>query len=417
MRIIKTLRSIEAKIFSDERIEFATVVAFCLLLTLFIFFNIDKLYLSNPSFSANIGDHQKYLYMAQHDPTGLYFAPFGWRIGLPTLVKILPLGAEQGFLGIGLFSIIGTGVVLYYILKRFIPDWYVCLTGILFYYGLGWIVFIGIYDFWLTDALAIFMMVLAFYFTIIKNDLGFFAAIFFGIFVKESVLLVIPIYYMYNCTRLIDFNVLKRLALLVIPCLAVLMGIRLMIPAYSMDTEYLASLSSDLQQSDYNAIESYREMLELRAQQFSSLDSALNTLPVYLLDPLGVTLFALSVIGVCVKKDEFYKLLPFIATVFLSLFLGGDTSRYLVLMFPAAIILACYAMVWAREQFAIRLHFFAVAALLILLLHTKWYFSVPVQIEVTVVVLGLLSSFVLDKLILSSDSVLKPYLNNFLKYR
>ena len=52
-------------------------------------------------------DHHKYIYMATHGLFELRVAPFCWRIGLPTLVKALPLPVEAAFMLVAFSSVAG----------------------------------------------------------------------------------------------------------------------------------------------------------------------------------------------------------------------------------------------------------------------------------------------------------------------
>ncbi len=119
-----------------------------------------------------------------------------------------------------------TGIGLYYFLREFKFNYLECLLGVWVFYmsHLGHIHWWRIYN---VDTASFFTIVLAFLAMKKGRDDWFAFILFIGVLFKETILLVVPVYYFINATKVLDFRVLKRTALVCSFAIAAFLAIRL----------------------------------------------------------------------------------------------------------------------------------------------------------------------------------------------
>ncbi len=124
-------------------------------------------------------------------PFTIHLAPLCYRIAVPTLVWLLPFGAEFCFRAVALLSLIATGVLLYYFLRCIGISHGIGLASLFLLYSLEPLSSFNIWDFWLTDSAAFAFVVGMYLTTIERRTVSFGALLLIGSLVKESVLLCI----------------------------------------------------------------------------------------------------------------------------------------------------------------------------------------------------------------------------------
>ena len=236
-------------------------------------------------------------------------APFAWRVLYPTLVRLIPLERETAFAVAMYASLMGCGVLLYKLLRRygFTPDWAligVALASTLPHFApyLAWNVY-------LVDGFAMLFVLLAIYAAKTRNGVLFMAALTFGIMAKEAVLFTALLWW--TLASAPSRRGFLQTCLLTMPALVVLALLRAVIPATSTY--------------------SYPELVPIVLQR--RLDVIV---PLTEYAPFGV-LLPLAVFG---RSDTLKRYAPFIALIYLQLLFATDTGRLLVMAFPPLVIAA-----------------------------------------------------------------------------
>ncbi len=213
-----------------ERSLSVTVVAIiCALFVFVLARSVDPMTSTHPAFQAG-GDHLHYIAMAE-EPGGLYQAPFCYRILTPTIVRLMPFGLADSFYFLSIILLVGTGVLVYYIVFETVGNNWLAMAGIAIFYSLSAGAKFCIYDFWLTEPALFFFGALSLYFLLRKHDIWFSITLAVAVLAKESALFLLPLAYTIRAESLFDRKAATRaLAVSVLP-VAVYLGVRAAVPS------------------------------------------------------------------------------------------------------------------------------------------------------------------------------------------
>ena len=301
-------------------------------------------------------DHNKYVHMAR-EGLDFHIAPYCWRILMPMLVRMMRVDLTAGFLAITVVSLLLTGLALYALARSLGFDERLALLGLVMFYSLGWATKYTLYDFWLPDALSFLLTTLVLLCLVRRWDWGVVILLAVGVAVKETVLIVAPLYYTFRARRLVDGYWLGRTALAVAPAVAVWGGIHWAIPAYNNDPTYLASLPLSLRlvrEYDgmggyYSSYWDYGWMLrEVGLRRLANLawDDVLG----WSFGAFGLCVGALPFLGGREARAFFRRCLPMFLMVYGQLLFVGSRERNIVILFPVVIPLALYGARWLTNR-------------------------------------------------------------------
>jgi len=189
----------------------------------------DPMTSSHPAFDAG-GDHLHYLAMAE-EPGGLYQAPFCYRVLTPTLVRLMPFGTADSFYFLAVIFVIGTGVLVYYIVFETTGKGFLALAGIALFYSLSAGAKFCLYDFWLTEPALFFFGALSVLALLKGHDIWLSIALALAVLSKESALFLIPAVYSVKARSLFDRRAaLCTLSVAALP-VAAFVVVRMAVPA------------------------------------------------------------------------------------------------------------------------------------------------------------------------------------------
>lgn len=370
--------------------EAAIVANLAIALTIIVLLATDILTRESRNF-GRAGDHNAYIAMAKGNPldatelkgTKCYMVPYCWRIATPVMAKILPFDLQSNFLLIAIVSTALTGVTTYYLAKAFGFSPIFAFIGMLMFFSMRWGAKWGLFDFWIPDALGLLIIVAAVYCVITKNDIGFAILITLGVTVRETTVLVAPLYYTFNARKPIDLRIAVRLLLLTLPSIAVLIGLRIAIP------------SSGFTAQDEDVWARIGRIMAVRIRAFE-LPSGLRR---YALAPFGVMMALLPFFSPKRNAALLLKFLPFILLCYGQLLLASNTERLLVVAFPAVLILALHGLSHFATIMAIDPRYLAILPLSSLAIHlitdsaTRFEPSYVIHMQIWSFLLGLVLIF------------------------
>lgn len=288
------------------------LILFSFLLTLATISITGLLMPSHEWFSAS-ADHQSYLAMAK-SPFNYYIAPFCWRIGVP-LVAGMFNNAQMGFLAITVTSFILSGVGLYLLAESYGFSGVLPAVGVLLFFFSDGVRF-ALFDFYLPDALMFSILIFSILSILKRNDIFFMVLLLLGVFVKETILLVLPLRYSLVVSKPVEPRALFRTFLLGLPAILVLFAIRFLIPN---------------ENPGYN----YGTLLTWMPQHHIN-NFSLNE---YVFRSFGI---AAILPFLAIKKNRvlFLRFSPFLILVFSQLLFAGNTYRLIAVGIPAMIIMS-----------------------------------------------------------------------------
>jgi hypothetical protein len=365
------------------RREFATVVLLSAILVGLVFCFTRRLDASAPEFPLP-WNHYKYAYMAEGHAFDFHIAPFGWRVLEPLLVHLLHLPTQTGFLLVCFVCLVGTATLVYYIAKDMAwPEPYPLIALLLFFVPTFTCRELA-YDFWNVDALAFFLVTLAIWAVVSGRTILFAIALALAVATKDSSMVVAPLFYSLNATRIIDGRWLKRTILAVAPAVAVLIAIRLLIPAWNNDPQYTASLGENLShvvlgKGVYGLSYFFREIGMMHLRNFSLLD--IRELTIFTFGILIILpLFALRRNG-----ELFLRFAPFIVLTYSQWLIATDTQRLMALAFLPFILMSLNGLRLLAEAGSFDPLWLAVLPLIIFVLSlTNRAANLPFDMEVIV---------------------------------
>ncbi len=201
------------------------VTIICALFVFVLARSVDPMTSGHPAFSAD-GDHLTYIAMAE-EPGGLYQAPFCFRVLTPTLVRLMPFGTADNFYFLTVIFLVGTGVLVYYIVFETARDNWFAMTGIALFYSLSAAAKFCLYDFWLTGPALFFFGALSVLLLLRRHDIWLSVTLAVAVLAKESALFLIPLVYTVRAESLFDRKAAVRVLAVVILPAAVYFGVRI----------------------------------------------------------------------------------------------------------------------------------------------------------------------------------------------
>lgn len=286
-------------------------------------------------------DRHLYVEMARRGLFDFQLAPYCWRILQPALAAALPLPLQASFMTVTFTALVTLGVAVYALARAAGFSRWHAATSLLLLFSLGWGPKFVVSDFWVPDALATVITVLAFIFARRNQPKAMAATLAVGVLAKESVLFVAPLLYTLNARTLLDWRQMRTTLLVAAPALFVFAALRVLIPAANGDATYLAGMPPVISRfpglfPPYNYLDRFNEIA--RDSRWAHL--SWSDVDPYLADPFGVALLALALIGGFRVPRLALRLAPFLLLVYSQLLFATDTQRLLVLAFPALVLLA-----------------------------------------------------------------------------
>lgn len=321
--------------------EFAAVALGAFGLTALLALRTNLLSPGNPAFAEPGWDHHAYIAMAEGNPFDFHLAPFGWRFLVPALAALLPFSTSTSFFLIAFASVVGATVAMYYLGRHAGGDRLYGILGALLFLALGWAAKFALMDYWLPDAVAFLAISVAVLWVVHRQPVAFAATLLVGVAAKEAVIFVLPLWYTLHARRIVDWRLGRETLLLALPAIALLVAVRLLIPARNDDLEYVRQLPAYLQQfrefiPTYNYLDLLRDIgWDIRAHDRSS-----DTFRLYTTGTWGVPILALAAIGAVRDPLLALRLAPFLLLVYAQLLFALNIERLLVHGFPAMIWLA-----------------------------------------------------------------------------
>lgn len=324
---------------------------FCLFLGLILQFRTHTLTPDDAAAWAKPYDHHKYIYMAEHPVGSFHIAPANSRIGVPLLVKELPLPTLTGFRVQTFVFIVLTAILFYFVLLAAGYSDILALLGFVMFWSYGAatkLLFAGPYS---PDPASFAITVAALYFLLKEQDLALTLTLFLGAFVKETIVLVIPLVYTIRTQRLIDTRLLIRAALIALPPVAVLVCLHFWIPTYNDVESYVAQMGPQLTEvhlgtATYSFVDALQRVTSFRLHSESPVNmfreltfesvGLLWVLPFFALKyPSKSTSIAGSSNWILLLR-----FLPFLALTYLGWLVALNADRRFAYAFPFWIMLS-----------------------------------------------------------------------------
>ncbi len=205
------------------------VTIICSLFVFVLAHSVDPMTSGHPAFSAG-GDHLHYIAMAE-EPDGLYQAPFCFRVLTPTLARLMPFGLADSFYFLAVIFLVGTGVLVYYIVFETVRENWLAMTGVALFYSLSAGAKFCLYDFWLTEPALFFFSGLSLYLLLRKHDIWFSITLAVAVLAKESALFLLPLAYSIRAEGLLDKKAAAHALVVAVLPVAVYFGVRTAVPA------------------------------------------------------------------------------------------------------------------------------------------------------------------------------------------
>jgi hypothetical protein len=236
---------------------------------------------------------------------------------------------QTGFRTVTFVALWLTGPALYALLRSLHFPPALALLGLPMFYSLRPAVAFNLWDFWLTDASAFLFLTLAITAAVQRRPVRFTLLLAVGVLCKESVLFAAPLWYTLQVRYPIEPRRAIQTAILTVPAVAVLITLRLLIPAGNGDPAYITTMPTYLQSSSivadpYTLHESFSRAIAQR-DWFTILQATVGTFgPLFLL-----TLWA--------GHEHWLRWSPLIVLALAQLALAVNTERLVVLAFPSVI--------------------------------------------------------------------------------
>jgi hypothetical protein len=374
---------------SRTRIPLATLVgvaALALALTTVLWMRTAKLTPADPDFSLP-GDQHMYIHMATEGPFGFHVAPFCWRPLVPLVAQALPGSLEAGFEVQSFAAMWLAGVVIFLVGRRSGFPSTLALAGMLMFFSLGWATKFNLYDFWLTDAVALLFVALAVYLAMTRRNVAFAVVLAIGVLAKESVIFAAPLAYTLRARSLADRRAARAL-LLAIPAAAVLAAIRIGIPSWNADPAYVGSLPA-LVQRGAHAVPSY-DLWTVVGRTVARRDWPATAIRV--LSSFGLVVGVAPLLAARRSLGLAARFLPMLLLALSQVLVALNTERLVVVAFPAMIVLAvrgCRSLVGIGGGNGIPALALAGSSFGLLLIGPhQWMPDVSLQLVVAAVVVG-----------------------------
>jgi hypothetical protein len=283
--------------------------------------------------------------MAEHAVGSIHDAPLGWRLLGPAIAGALPVPIVSAFQILTFGGLLVAAVATFATARLLGFGTMLSAVGCLLFLSLGYAVKFNVFDFWLADPLAFAFVAVGFLLIVLRQDLAFAVCVAVGVLAKESVIFTVALYYGFRAERPIDPKVALRTIAVALPALAVLVGVRLAIPAQNGDGAYLATLPGSIR-SNARTVTSY-DLVALLRQTIAKCDWFDTT--VRTVSAFGVTVGLLALVGAATARQLLVRAAPYLALVLVQLLFAFNTQRLVVLAFPVVILLALEGIRWLTD--------------------------------------------------------------------
>lgn len=270
--------------------ELVFVAALCILLTAALAVRTHMLD-ENYSWWSAPYDHHKYLYMAEHPVGSFHIQPFCWRIGNPFLAGRLPFSTLRNFQILTLTFLAATGVLLYYWLRLIPFRPAESILGVLLFFSYGAATKLLMIGSTSPDPASYFLVMIALYSIYSFRDLPFALALAAGALVKETVLIVAPLYYTLRAKHWWEPRLALRAIILALPAAAILIFIRITVPDLNADQSYTNSLPYTLTQVSAGDIRYDLKTAFLGNMRVYGQETAVNLLRTFTWGSMGLLMF------------------------------------------------------------------------------------------------------------------------------
>ena len=292
----RSLRGVAAAAARSERVH-AGALAALIVAALLLFTDLKTA--GTAAFADPGWDRHLYIEMARTNPLDFHLAPFGWRVLVPSLAALSPFSLQASFLAVTVFAAWAIGPVLYELFRtaRFSHTW--ALVGEALFYTVGWATKFQLADFWIPDATAFLFVAVGLLLAVRRRPVAFAAVLMVGVLAKESVVVVAPMFYALNARGPRELRLLAVNGAVVVPAAAVLIALRLLIPAYNGDAVYIASLPERISRfpelfPPYNYLSLLREIGYERRYQARDFDTFVS----YTSGTFGAALFGTALLTI-----------------------------------------------------------------------------------------------------------------------
>ncbi|KAA0232475.1 MAG: hypothetical protein JJLCMIEE_01390 [Acidimicrobiales bacterium] len=317
---------------------------------------------------GNPWDHHKYIYLAEHGPGSLHLAPFGWRLGVPTVVSFLPVGTEVGFRLVAAASVFAAAMGIYSLSRVHGFDRLMSAGAVALYLSVPVAAQWLLYDFWLSDAAAFAIVIWVI--VLVKRERLFWAAVLLvvGVLTKESVILVGTLVYSLRAVRLVDWRALAAAVAVIAPAAVTAMVLRLAIPALNTDAGYIEEIGKQI------PLNRFDDLAYTLVDQFGafgadrlSIRATFVTVPLLFILTFGVGIVVLAAVGALDAPAVALRYSPFVVVSLAQLLVARNDDRLLVLAAPALVVLGLYGVAWLADRLRIAAAWFFLPAVAVLL--------------------------------------------------
>ncbi|MFH1755912.1 MAG: hypothetical protein ABIA59_09435 [Candidatus Latescibacterota bacterium] len=282
----------------------------------------------HPMFAEG-GDHLVYIEMADK-PLQPYAPPYCYRLLMPTIAGALPFTLAVNFYLLTLLFTIGTGILLFYVMRDIGMSDFDSFMGVVLFYSLNWGTKFVLFDFWLTESALFFFAVLSLWMILRRRDGWLVLSLCMAVLSKESALFLLPLIYTLRARRLFDGAALLRAAVVSVAPIMLYLFLRLLVPA----------------NNSYSPLSLWNEI---------GMQRLTGGLAGYLRGGTVGTwgIAALLLPAVCGGRGRGFALrsIPFLLLVYLQPFFAVNVDRLLVLAFIVVIPLAADGLRNIRDRF------------------------------------------------------------------
>jgi hypothetical protein len=172
------------------------------------------------------GDDLIYELMAR-DPFGLHTFPFGYRLGLPLTVHLLPIASTDAFRALAWIAAAGAAAFAYLLMREFCRSQAVAASLAVAMCVSPPFLLVALRNGRNTDIATVLLMMAATYFAVTRRHVAFAATLLVGVVFREALLFEIPLAYALWCTRPLDSRAAVRVVAVAAPAVALYAAIRL----------------------------------------------------------------------------------------------------------------------------------------------------------------------------------------------
>jgi hypothetical protein len=298
-------------------------------------------------------DHYKYIAMAQQPFSSnqlVHQAPFCWRILTPWLVHFLPMDFSVSFYLITFLALCFSGYVFYFCMRALKLSSIISSLGVVLFMLVYTVTSFNMWDFYLTDPIGLMFVGISFYFLIVGKDWLLALVMAVGIANKETILIMVPVFFVYLlCRRRYSlFRSVLRTLVVMTPCLIIFLVIRLLIKPFNDYGlgQITLTLTNYKSQGIFYALYSF---------SFGTWGIILS---LFLLKPR-------EKFSLLIKRLD---LLVLVLLIYATLLIGNDAGRMLVYAYPVLIPIATLSLLDFSKKTGVRFVYCSAGCILLQIL-------------------------------------------------